>query len=146
MKKLITVLTAVALVLSPAFCKGGASLSQDQVKEAFAVTLGATLMASFGAAFGQEMEGVSFDEEKNTMTFTKFDLSEFNLGYTEMSGTAVGTDNTMKVDVTLSGGVAKKVSYEVGDLQSEKISADVKVNGKTYTIELTEDDMAGFGG
>ena len=145
MKKLTTILTALALVLSLGFCKGGTSLSQEEVKEAFAVTLGATLMASFGSAFGQEMEGVSFDEEKNELTFTKFDLSEFDLNYKEMSGTAAGTNGTMKVDVTLSGGTAKKISYEVGDLQSGKISAEVKVNGKTYSIEFTEEDQALFG-
>jgi hypothetical protein len=52
----------------------------------------------------------------------------------------------MKVDVTLSGGAAKKISYEVGDLQSEKISAEVKIDGNTYSVELTEEDQALFGG
>ena len=141
MKKILTVSLTVIFVFSLVFCSGGSSISQEQAEETFALTLGATLVALFSSAFGESVEGVSFDEEKNEIVFNKFDLSEFSTDYTSMSGKSVSENGEMKVELTLAGGPAKKISYEVEDLDAQTFEADVTVDGKKYSIKLSKDDL-----
>lgn len=142
MKKIGIALLAVTILLFTFGCSGGGKLATEEVEKAFAISFSSVLMASMGAAFGADMEGVTMDEETQAVTLDGFDITELGTEYTSMSGEASGDGESMTVDVTLEGGKVKSISYKVTDFQnSDSIKTTVKANGKDYDLDMTPEDM-----
>ena len=142
MKKIGIALLAVTLLLFTFGCSGGEKLPTEEVERAFVVSFSSVLMASMGAAFGADMEGVTMDEETQAVSLDGFDITELGTEYTSISGEASGTGESMSIDVTLEGGKVKSISYTVSDFQdSDSIKTTVKANGKEYDLDMTAEDM-----
>lgn len=142
MKKFEIALLAASLLLFTFGCSDGAKLPTEEVEKAFAVSFSSVLMAFMGAAFGADMEGVTMDEETQTINLDGFDITELGTEYTSLSGKASGDGESMTIDVTLEGGKVKSISYKVSDFQnSDSIKTTVKANGKEYDLDMTAEDM-----
>lgn len=137
MKRIVSIIVIALLGSALVACGGGAALNQEQVDEAFIVSISAFLMGSMGAAFGADVEGVSFDVETGELSMDGFDITNLETDYTAISGSAGGDGTSMTVEATLTGGAVNSISYEVGDFtQSETIDATVTANGKSYDISI----------
>jgi hypothetical protein len=142
MKRIAAIGMIVVLLLATVSCSGGAKVSQEEVDKAFVISFTSVLMASMGAAFGADMEGVTLNEETNEITLDGFDISEFETEYTSISGSARGDGTTMWVDVTLDGGAVNEIEYELTDFQgAESIETTVTVNGSEYEINLSPETL-----
>lgn len=142
MKRVGVALIVLAMIASMVGCGGGADVSEVQAQEAFAVAFGSFFNAMFTVGFGQEMEGVTMDEESGAFTFDKMDVSEMETDYTTMSGSIVeGDGGNLAADLTLEGGVVESIKFEMTeeDFGGEGATEmKVTVNGKEITISTAD--------
>ena len=153
MNRLFRAAVAVMIVGALAGCggsgRGGAApVSVDEAKEAFTVGFVSVFMVSIGAAFGQEMEGVTLDEEAEEIRMDGFDITEFaqesQISYTAVSGSVRSEDDRMVADLQLVGGPVTTITFSLG--QEELQAADgftttVTANGVDIEITMTPADM-----
>ena len=127
------------------------AVSEDDAKMAFTVGMVTVLSASMAAAFGEGMEGATFDAEKQVLTLEDFDLEVFKgegveIPYSSASGTAVSGEESTAVDLTLEGGPVKSISFDLTPemFQSEEGFAVVlTIDGHEIEVEITPEDLEG---
>lgn len=148
--RIAAVLLAAAVLV--AGCGGGAAqVSEEEATQAFGIAFASTMMASMATAFGQEMEGMSYDEEAETVTFDKFSLSQLDdsgdadatadMPYTTISGTLSNADGNLAAVLTLEGGPVTELEFTLSAAQLQGEGGDVvdlKVNGRDMQVNMTE--------
>ena len=143
LRKTIGIVVAAALVLGLASC--GSQLAEEDVQQATAVSYASWMTSALAAAFGEVPEGVSVSDDQTTVTMDNLDISEFEQGYTTVSGTVVANqeDNTVSFDLTMEGGPVSSIAYQ---LSGDEVSADafdvtVTANRQSYDISLSQADF-----
>jgi hypothetical protein len=143
----------VAFLVALAGCgegDGGSTVSIDEAKEAFVFSYAAVLIVSIATAFGEEIEGVSLDQETNELTMDGFDLAgyleqpESELPYSAMSGTVTSGESRMAADLSLEGGPVGALAFDLGaqEIQAaEGFTTTITVNGEELEIEITAEDL-----
>lgn len=147
MKRFGILLLSAAILFFSFGCGGssGASVSVEQASMALGVSMAAFMFNSFAIAFGQEVEGISYDEDSQTMTFTEYKLTDLKedmgdeMVYTSISGTLKqGESESISADLTLVGGPVKTIQYELPTSTFEGETPaifKITVNGKTMEID-----------
>lgn len=153
MKQTIATAATVALLLALAGCGGGgAAVSEEDAKQAFVFSFGSVMIASIANAFGEELEGVSLNEEGDELTLDGFDFAGYmdadpdEMVYTSVSGTIANVDERMEANLTLEGGPVSAIEFSLGaeEIQaSEGFSTTITVNGREIELDITTEDMQG---
>ena len=110
-------------------------LTNEKILIAFTLCLNSYINALFGVT-----DGITIDEETGLITYTNFDISASETGYTTADGTIAIDQETMNFifSFTLSGGQVNSISFTmteepfalIWDLNSgEELSIPVTVNG-----------------
>jgi hypothetical protein len=145
MKKIGALALLVAALLAFGLASCGSSLAEEDVKNATAVSYASWMTSALASAFGEAPEGVSVSEDQTTVTLDGLDISEFEMGYTSVSGTVVTSEDQSSVafDMTMEGGPVKSIAYELSsdDINSSNFDVMVTANKKDYEVSLSEADF-----
>ena len=149
----VVVLIAVALAAcgggrGSAGSANGPAVTVDEAKEAFTVGFISVFMVSIGAAFGQEMEGVTLDMEQEVIRMDGFDITEFadqtEVPYTAVSGTVRNVEDRLTADLQLVGGPVTTIAFSLGQAELESpdgFTTTVTANGAQIEITMSPQDM-----
>ncbi|MFP4113815.1 MAG: hypothetical protein ACOC2Y_03770 [Spirochaetota bacterium] len=152
MKHTIAAGVLIALLVALAGCGGDSAVTTDEAKEAFAVSYASVLVVSLGTAFGEEIDGVSLNEETGELTLDGFDLGEYvdvgeeELTYETISGSVVSGASSVAANLTLEGGPVTAIEFELGPEEfqaTEGFTTTLVVNGEEIELEITGEDLGG---
>jgi len=153
MKQIFILAITMLLVINGFFScsgSGGGTISKEDAAKAFGVTIMTLFTAGMSAAFGQEVEGVEYNKDNETMTFNNYNFSNLKEGdedaykdlvYTSLSGTMASSKDQKSslIDVTFKGGPVKSMKYSLDQSMLSNDTEIVKlkaiVNGKEMDIE-----------
>lgn len=154
MRRIATCAAGIILLVSMAGCRGGggATVTDEEAKQAFVISFGSVLIASMATAFGEEIDGVELNEEGDELTLDGFDLTTY-LGdgapqtpYSAISGTIDNAGERMNADLTLEGGPVETIEFSIGSEEmqaTEGFATTLTVNGREMEVEITAADLQG---
>jgi hypothetical protein len=114
-----------------------------EVVEAIAVAQLSYGLGIFVALFGDPIDELDFNETTAVLTFTDFDISESEMGYSTVSGTVGPTpDGSIDFDLAFTGGPISSLQFTLTSEQTEALDVGESVSivatadGEEYTVTL----------
>ncbi|MFP4363724.1 MAG: hypothetical protein ACLFR1_07620 [Spirochaetia bacterium] len=142
---LIAGLTLICMLFMSISCSGGA-VEQEDADMAFSMSVGLYFVGSMAAAFGEEIEGISYDQQNQVLSIDNVNLTELigeediQTPYETVSGTFTVTEETLEADLELTGGPVTSLKYEIAaEAIMESPTAEASVNGNTMTVSYSEE-------
>jgi ABC-type glycerol-3-phosphate transport system substrate-binding protein len=166
MKKIVAILISIALLVSLAACGGSSgssgsarssSVSEEDAIAAFTITASVVMMSAMFLAFGQEIEGISMDDE-NTLVFDNVSIASMfegmgeaaddlpDIAYTTFSGTAASSEEGTVIDLSLEGGPVSTLKYTLTEEmisigEDETVTVSMEANGNTLNIDIDAEKL-----
>jgi len=114
-------------------------VNQQEAEQAFIVSYAAMFVGSMTAALGHTRSGISVDTAERTITLSEFDVTDLNTPYETVSGTVSGENGSSLIELALTGGPAREVSFRIAAdqmLVGDRIRQSIEVNGRSFEIDL----------
>jgi len=132
-------------------------VSEEDAIAAFTITASVVMMSAMFLAFGQEIEGITMDEE-NTLVFDNVSIASMfegmgeaaddlpDIAYTTFSGTAASSEEGTEIDLTLEGGPVSTLKYTLTEEmisigEDETVTVSMEANGNTLNIDIDAEKL-----
>lgn len=144
MKKKLIVLIVAMLIIGAFMGCDWFLLTHEQLVDGLSVTFGSYITVSI--IYAGDTAEYQYDFVNDILTFTNYDVSDADLGYSTISGTVDEELANGIFDIQLSGGDISTIQYTLTNAQissfmnNEPVTINMTANDADYVLEMTASD------